>query len=149
MLRSIWIRRVGEVDDGTRSLTFEHGEASIVFENVSFAYQSDVPVLKHIDIVIERGKKIALVGSSGSGKSTMAHLLTRLYPVTSGRLLIGGYPIEEYSLGSLRTRIGVVSQETQLFNDTVANNIAFGYPEVTREEIQIAADNSLIVHAHC
>lgn len=136
---------VGEVDDGTRSLTFEHGEASIVFENVSFAYQSDVPVLKHIDIVIERGKKIALVGSSGSGKSTMAHLLTRLYPVTSGRLLIGGYPIEEYSLGSLRTRIGVVSQETQLFNDTVANNIAFGYPEATREEIQIAAKTA---HAH-
>ena len=135
----------GEVDEGTQNLTFQNCEGCIAFEDVSFGYQEEVPVLKHINLVIERGKKVALVGSSGSGKSTMAHLLTRLYSVNSGKLLIDGKPIEEYRLVSLRSRIGVVSQDAQLFNDTIANNIAFGCPDASKEAIEVAARAA---HAH-
>lgn len=134
-----------EADDGTRQLALQSSDDCIVFQQVSFGYQPDAMVLNHIDLTIPRGKKVALVGSSGSGKSTMAHLLTRLYPVTAGSLLIDGVPIEEYSLSSLRSRIGVVSQDTQLFNDTVANNIAFGCPDASREAIEEAARAA---HAH-
>lgn len=134
-----------EVDEGTRLLKFGDNNVCIEFQQVSFGYHPDTKVLHNIDLTIPRGKKVALVGSSGSGKSTMAHLLTRLYPISSGRLLIDGVAIEEYSLSSLRSRIGVVSQDTQLFNDTVAHNIAFGCPEATREAIEAAARAA---HAH-
>jgi subfamily B ATP-binding cassette protein MsbA len=119
-----------------KSLTqFQEG---ITFKNVSFAY-NDVTILKNINLTIPKGKTVALVGSSGSGKSTLADLVPRFHDVSSGELLIDGVNIKEYQLSSLRNHISIVTQEAILFNDTIANNIALGTPNATREAIEAAA----------
>ncbi|MEE6185764.1 Lipid A export ATP-binding/permease protein MsbA [Mycovorax composti] len=123
-------------DTGTQKLqSFEH---SIEFRNVSFAY-NDTPVLKNINLVIPKGKTIALVGSSGAGKSTLADLVPRFHDVTEGEILVDGINIKEYSIQSIRDKIGIVSQEPILFNDTIANNITLAHPNATMEEIINAA----------
>jgi subfamily B ATP-binding cassette protein MsbA len=116
----------------------------IVFENVSFAYQNGNWVLKDINFTIPKGKMIALVGASGSGKSTLADLLCRFYEPQEGKISIDGYNISEVTMHSLRSQMGIVSQEAILFNDTVFNNIAFG-TEATMEQVIQAAK---IAHAH-
>jgi subfamily B ATP-binding cassette protein MsbA len=116
----------------------------IVFENVSFAYQNGNWVLKDINFTIPKGKMIALVGASGSGKSTLADLLCRFYEPQEGKISIDGYNISEVTMHSLRSQMGIVSQEAVLFNDTVFNNIAFG-TEATMEQVIQAAK---IAHAH-
>ena len=123
---------------------FKH---SIEFKNVSFAYRfGDVGyVLKHINLTIEKGKTVALVGQSGSGKTTMADMIPRFYDISEGELLIDGIPLQKYRLNDLRSMMGIVSQEAILFNDTVANNIAFGLKNVSREQIEAAAK---IANAH-
>lgn len=98
-----------------------------------------VQALKGVDLHIVEGKTIAIVGMSGSGKSTIANLLLRFYDPTEGRITVDGRDIREYSLSSWRSRIGVVAQEPQLFNDTVANNIAYGMPNATLKQIKEAA----------
>ncbi len=113
---------------------------SICFENVSFAYPgSDKLVLKGIDINIPKGQTIALVGYSGAGKSTIADLLPRFYDPTGGRILADGKDLRDYDLQSLRQAMGVVSQDTFLFNHTVRYNIAYGLPEATDVEVLAAA----------
>jgi subfamily B ATP-binding cassette protein MsbA len=107
---------------------------SIEFRNVCFAY-NDFVILKNINLKIEKGKTIALVGSSGAGKSTLVDLVPRFHDVTSGELLIDGVNIKEYSLRSIRNLMGIVTQEPILFNDTVANNIALGSQDATRERV--------------
>lgn len=118
---------------------------NITFENVSFAYNNGTEVLSNICLAINKGETIALVGPSGSGKSTLADLVPRFHDCTSGRILIDGTDIRDYSLQQLRGHIGIVSQETILFNDTVANNIAFGSQNIDKERIVKAAK---IANAH-
>jgi subfamily B ATP-binding cassette protein MsbA len=117
---------------------------SIEFKNVSFAYEKE-PVLKNISLKIEKGKTIALVGPSGGGKSTLADLIPRFYDPTEGEVLLDGVDIRDYDLESLRKLIGVVTQESILFNDTIFNNIAFGMPHVKEEDVIHAAQ---VANAH-
>jgi len=117
---------------------------NIEYKNVSFAYGSE-HVLKNINFTIPRGKTYALVGESGSGKSTIADLLPRFYDVTEGEILLDGINIKNLGLHDLRALIGIVSQESILFNDTVFNNISFGMPNATKEEVVAAAK---IANAH-
>ena len=112
---------------------------AVELKHVSFSYNEGVPVLKDINISVPRGTTLALVGSSGSGKSTIADLICRFYECHDGEILLDGKPIAGMPLAELRSRIGVVAQDTLLFNDTVSANIAFGRPGATQEEIENAA----------
>lgn len=116
----------------------------IEYRNVWFRYEQE-DVLKNINLVIPKGKSIALVGASGSGKSTMADLLPRFYDVTQGEILIDGTPIREFFISDVRGLMGIVSQETILFNATVFDNIAFGMQNVSMDDIIAAAK---VANAH-
>jgi subfamily B ATP-binding cassette protein MsbA len=118
--------------------------SGIEFKNVSFAYDTD-HVLKNINLKIEKGKTIALIGPSGGGKSTLADLVPRFYDPTQGEVCIDGISIADYDLESMRQHLGIVTQESILFNDTIFNNIAFGKPNVSEEEVMQAAK---IANAH-
>jgi subfamily B ATP-binding cassette protein MsbA len=124
--------------------TLEHFTESIEFRNVSFAYNHE-PVLKNINLKIEKGKTIALVGPSGGGKSTLADLVPRFYDPSQGEVLLDGISLTEYEIESLRQQMGVVTQESILFNDTIFNNIAFGMPNVKEEDVIHAAQ---VANAH-
>ena len=113
-----------ERDQGRLPLPRAKGE--IRFENITFGYDPDEPVLRNINLEIHPGQSLALVGRSGSGKSTMAKLLPRFYDPQHGRILLDGHAIDEYSLDDLRAQIALVSQDVVLFNDTLGNNIAYG-----------------------
>ncbi len=117
---------------------------NIVFRNVSFAYEKEL-VLKNIDLRIEKGKTIALVGASGGGKSTLADLIPRFYDPTDGVVMLDDIPLPDYDIESLRKVMGVVTQESILFNDTIFNNIAFGMENVRDEDVVQAAK---IANAH-
>ncbi len=125
----------------------EHADASVAdngidtvqLRNVSFSYQDDVPVLQNINLQVPRGSTVALVGSSGSGKSTIADLVCRFYDVAEGEILFNGVPVNNMPLAELRSKIGVVAQDTLLFNDTVTANIAFGLEGATAEQVEQAA----------
>ena len=114
-------------------------QSLIRFEDVSFAYQADRPVLQHINLDIRKGQTIALVGQSGSGKTTMADLLPRFYDPLQGRITIDGIDIRELKIFDLRALMGNVNQEAILFNDTFYNNITFGVESATMEEVRHAA----------
>jgi subfamily B ATP-binding cassette protein MsbA len=120
---------------------FKH---DIEFKNVSFAYEKD-DVLRNVHLKIQKGKTIALVGPSGGGKSTLADLVPRFYDPTQGQVLIDGIPITDYELESLRKQMGVVTQESILFNDTIFNNIAFGMENVNEADVINAAK---VANAH-
>ena len=128
-----------EKDTGTRQV--ERAKGDIEFRNVTFAYPGrEIPALRDINLSISEGKTVALVGRSGSGKSTIANLLTRFYDVQEGEILMDGHDLREYTLASLRDQVALVSQNVHLFNDTIANNIAYAREErYTREEIEKAA----------
>ena len=128
-----------EQDTGTRTLERARGE--IEFRNVTFTYPTkDTPALHNISFKVEAGKSVALVGRSGSGKSTIASLLTRFYDIEQGEILLDGVNIREYRLSELRKQYALVSQHVHLFNDSVANNIAYAAEDkYSREEIQHAA----------
>ncbi|MBL0554715.1 lipid A ABC transporter ATP-binding protein/permease MsbA [Aeromonas caviae] len=128
-----------EQDTGTRTLERARGE--IEFRNVTFTYPTkETPALRNISFKVEAGKSVALVGRSGSGKSTIASLLTRFYDIEEGEILLDGVNIREYRLSELRKQYALVSQHVHLFNDSVANNIAYAAEEkYSREEIQQAA----------
>lgn len=111
----------------------------IEFRDITFSYLPGTEVLSHINLTIPRGAMVALVGSSGSGKSTLADLLMRLYEPDSGQILLDGQPIQSFRIESLRRHIGVVAQNTFLFNDSVRNNIAYGMPHATDAQIEAAA----------
>ena len=124
------------IEDGTRPVK-EFREA-VTFDHVSFSYGEE-PVLQDVSLTLPKGKMVALVGPSGAGKSTLADLLPRFYDVQAGAIRIDGVDIRECRLGDLVALMGIVTQETILFNDTVFNNIAFGQEGVTREAVVEAA----------
>jgi len=134
-----------EVKDKPNAIELKNVKGHVIFENVSFGYDKDKPILKNINLEVKPGETIAILGPTGSGKSTLIRLLMRFYDVTSGRILIDGHDIREVKLKSLRKHIGVVSQEIFLFNRTVKENISFGKPNASMDEIIKAAK---IAQAH-
>jgi ATP-binding cassette subfamily B protein len=113
---------------------------NVVFDNVSFTYQhTGIKALKNFSLNIKQGEKIAVIGKTGSGKSTLAHLLLRMYDVTEGRLLLDGTAVKNFDLQMLRGEIAYAPQEAFLFSDTVYNNITFGKPDATKEEVLAAS----------
>jgi ATP-binding cassette, subfamily B, bacterial MsbA len=133
------------VYDKPEAKTLNKFENSIEFKNVDFNYKEDRPVLKNINFKLQRGKMLALVGPSGGGKSTLADLIIRFYDPTRGSIAIDGVDIKDYKVDSLRSLLGVVTQESILFNDSIFNNIAFGKPNATEEEVINAAK---VANAH-
>ncbi|MBD9645246.1 MULTISPECIES: lipid A ABC transporter ATP-binding protein/permease MsbA [Pantoea] len=128
-----------EVDNGKREM--DRAKGDVEFRNVTFTYPGrEIPALRDINLSLPAGKTVALVGRSGSGKSTMASLLTRFYDIDSGEILLDGHDLREYTLRSLRNQVALVSQNVHLFNDTVANNISYARNgQYTREQIEQAA----------
>ncbi|MEZ5842005.1 MAG: ABC transporter ATP-binding protein/permease [Hyphomicrobiales bacterium] len=122
---------------GARDLAVETG--TIRFENVSFHYDPERPILKDISFEVPAGHMVALVGPSGAGKSTISRLLFRFYEVTGGRIVVDGADLRDVTQASLRAAIGMVPQDTVLFNDTIAYNIRYGRPEASAEEVKQAA----------
>jgi len=119
---------------------------SIQFDNVGFSYENGEgsrEVLRNINLEVTAGEVVAVVGSSGAGKSTLVHLIPRFFDVSSGRILVDGSDVREVTLASLRSQVGIVTQDTVLFNDTVRNNIAYGQPHVSQKEVEHAARAAL------
>ena len=120
---------------------------SVRFEHVTFSYgrngEGDREVLHEIDLEVRKGEMLAIVGSSGAGKSTLVHLIPRFFDVTGGRVLIDGHDVRDVTLASLRRQIGIVTQDTILFNDTVRNNVAYGQPHVSDKAVIEAAKAAL------
>lgn len=134
-----------EIQDATDAVPLTAGECSVRFEHVGFHYESRREILRDIDFEIPAGSTMAVVGHSGSGKSTLARLLFRFYDVQSGCIRINGYPLTQLTQASLRAAIGIVPQDTVLFNDTIFYNIQYGRPSATQEEV-IAAARSAHLH---
>jgi len=129
-----------EIEDSPSALLKTGFERSIRYEKVGFSYLPDTPVLTDVDLEITRGERIAIVGPSGAGKSTLVDLIPRFYDVTCGRILLDGRDLRDYRIADLRSLIGIVTQETILFNDTVRNNIAYGLARVPQEKVIEAAE---------
>ena len=132
------------IEEKSDAEILEKAAGKIQYENVDFAYSNGVPVLKNVNLTINPGKKLALVGSSGSGKTSLCNLLPRFYELTSGRISIDGKDIRNFTLNSLRSKIGIVQQDVFLFADTIRANIAYGKPDATEEEIIEAAKRAEI-----
>lgn len=120
-------------------------KGQVEFENVVFGYEKDVPILKNVSFRINPGETIALVGPTGAGKSTIINLLSRFYDIQSGRILIDGHDISKVTLESLRNQIGVMMQDTFIFSGTVMDNIRYGRPDATDEEV-IQAAKEVLAH---
>lgn len=134
-----------EVEEAPDALALDEVKGEVTFENVSFCYASGPAILEDINFHVQPGQKIALVGPTGSGKSTIVSLLPRFYDVTGGRILLDGHDIRNLQLKSLRKHFGIVLQEPFLFSQTIAENIAYGRPDATMDEIIAAAK---IARAH-
>ncbi len=132
-----------EVHERPGALVLRDFQGTITFDNVEFAYESEQPLLHDINLEVKRGEVLALVGSSGAGKTTLVNLIPRFFDVTGGALRIDGYDVRDITLCSLRQKIAYVTQDTMLFNDTVVGNIAYGSPHATREQIRAAAQAAL------
>ena len=115
----------------------------VEFDHVSFGYDPETPILRDVSLTANAGEVIAIVGSSGAGKTTLVNLLPRFYPVTSGALRLDGMNVREVTLSSLRGQMAIVTQETILFNDTVWNNICYGQPGLPQERVEAAAKAAL------
>ena len=128
-----------EIDDIPDAIAAGEIKGRITFENVTFGYLQDKPVLKHFDLDIAPGEKVAFVGATGAGKTTLASLLLRFYEPTQGRVLLDGVDIKEYKQSYLRNHVGLVQQDVFLFSDSVNFNIAYGKIKASEQEIEQAA----------
>ena len=133
-----------EIKNKENPITLENVEGNIEFKNVEFSYNSDRQILKDINFELKSGKSIALVGPSGSGKSTIANLIPRLYDVCNGTITLDGVDVRDLDLAWLRDKIGIVSQETYLFNGTIRENLLYAKPDATDEEIMDACKKANI-----
>ena len=132
-----------EVKDQPGAVELPHVQGHVRFENVTFRYFSGgEAVLKNVDFEVQPGQTVALLGATGSGKSTIINLLPRFYDPSEGRITIDGHDLREITLESLRSQIGIVLQETTLFGGTIRENIAFGRPDATLEDVQAAAQSA-------
>jgi ATP-binding cassette subfamily B protein len=128
-----------ELDQRPDAVNLENIEGAVSFDRVQFAYRDDLQILNDISFEADAGQTIALVGPTGSGKSTMTSLIPRFYDVTNGRIRVEGVDIRDWHLESLRRHIGIVLQDNFLFGSTIAGNIAYGRPEAARADIEAAA----------
>jgi len=127
-----------EVVDAPDATNLAATQAEIIFDHVSFGYDARRPILRDVSFAVPTGKMVAIVGSTGAGKSTISRLLFRFYDVTGGRVLINGHDIRSVTQESLRKAIGIVPQDTVLFNNTLYYNVAYGRPEASVEEVEAA-----------
>ena len=128
-----------EITDRPGALPLKTSKGELAFENVSFAYDHERPIIRGLSFMVPAGHTVAIVGPSGAGKSTISRLLYRFYELTSGKIAIDGQDIAEVTQKSLRTAIGMVPQDTVLFNDTIRYNIRYGRPDATDAEVEAAA----------
>ena len=135
-----------KVQDTAQARELKASTASVRFEKVNFGYHSKRQILHDVSFEIPSGKKLAVVGPSGSGKSTLARLLFRFYDVNAGRIFVSGLDVRDVTQDSLRSHIGVVPQDTVLFNDTIFYNIQYGRPTATKEEVERAAQLAHLDH---
>lgn len=132
-----------DIQDAPDAVPMEQVKGDIVFDDVSFRYEENAGrVLRHVDLTVNAGSYVALVGASGAGKTTLCSLIPRFYDVTGGRVLIDGRDVRDYQLKSLRDHIGIVQQDVYLFVGTIYENIAYGKPGASREEVVAAAKNA-------
>ena len=132
-----------DIEDKKDAVELKDVKGDITFENVSFQYEENTEkVLNHISLNVPAGAYMALVGSSGAGKSTLCSLIPRFYDVTGGAVKIDGKDVRDLTLKSLRDHIGIVQQDVYLFVGTVFDNIRYGKPDATREEVIEAAKNA-------
>lgn len=140
-----FIEEPPETPDAEEAYVLGQADGSLELKNVSFSYKKESPLLQNLNLRVEPGQKIAIVGPTGCGKTTLINLLMRFYDIDSGQILISGYDLNEITRDSLRANFGMVLQETWLKQGTVAENIAYGHPDASREEIIEAAKAA---HAH-
>ena len=133
------LERETEIDDKSDAPELSITGGEVIFENVSFYYEADRLILNDVSLAVKPGQTVAIVGPSGAGKSTISRLLYRFYDVTGGRILIDGQDIRDVTQDSVRSAIGIVPQDTVLFNDTIYYNIAYGCPTASPSEIEDAA----------
>ncbi len=132
-----------EIEEAPNAPALPPFREALVFDNVYFNYPGGAPLLKSVNLQIHKGEAVAIVGSSGAGKTTLANLIPRFFDVTGGRIMVDGRDIRQVSVSSLRNQISIVTQETVLFNDTVFNNIAYGQSTVAQAEVENAARAAL------
>ncbi len=132
-----------EIDEGEREVEISELRGNIEFRGVNFGYVPDEPVLKGLDLSVNPGQKIAIVGATGSGKTTVVNLLTRFYEPDGGEITVDGINISDMPKSTLRRAIAIVLQDTVLFQDTIRNNIKYGHPEATDEQMKAAAATAM------
>jgi ATP-binding cassette, subfamily B, bacterial len=128
-----------EIGDKPDAIDLPAGPGRVAFERVTFGYDPDRPVLRDVELELQAGKVVALIGHTGSGKTTLASLVPRFYDATQGRVTIDGVDVRDVTVASLRREIGVIAQDPFLFSATVRENIAFGRPDATDEQVVHAA----------
>lgn len=140
-----FIEETPEIPDSKQAVDLQQADGSLELKEVSFSYRKDVPLLQHLNLQVKSGQKIAIVGPTGCGKTTLINLLMRFYDIDAGQIIVSGHDIQEIKRDSLRENFGMVLQETWLKSGTVAENIAYGREGTSREEIIAAAKAA---HAH-
>lgn len=134
-----------EIQDAPHAIEMPEIQGNVVFDDVVFSYEDSQPILNHVSLNVEAGQSVALVGPTGAGKTTIINLLSRFYDIDSGQILIDGIDIRDVTLKSLRQQMGVMLQDTFVFSGTILDNIQYGNPQASREEIIAAAK---VVRAH-